>query len=274
MPDRTEDSHGADQGDSHHDESDSPARIAPMPAISPDMLTGEHRSKPLSRPLAFPLTRGASISRQILGISLYSLFMALNISGGQLLGYLSDSHNNPTYASDWMALLLVFWMFIYIIPASTVLCGMLFGSWRGMFASGLSIGGGFVLTSLLNSVFPGLQTYLNERDLNLPLYLIPGTFTTLIIGLIYDFRQYENWGKSILTMLLGMTITFFGVAFIIGSNAKDDLGSLFCCFYIFLIPLSMIPTVGIELLLQNLIPARKARREARKDDREPLEFHD
>lgn len=96
MPDRTEDSHGADQGDSHRDETHSPARIAPMPATSPDMLTGEHRPKSPSRPLAFPLARGVSVSRQILGISLYSLFIALNLSGGQLLGYLSDSHNNPT----------------------------------------------------------------------------------------------------------------------------------------------------------------------------------
>lgn len=164
----------------------------------------------------FPLTRNASVFNQILGISLYTLFMAFNFAANQFLSYLSYSQKktDPIYdGTYWVCVLaLLIWLFAFIFPASTVLCGALFGSWRGTLISLLSIGGGLFIVHLLNSHFSHLEDYLNFSNQNLQSYLIAGPFAALVVGLIYDFRRDVNWAKSMLTMLLGMMIALFEFA--------------------------------------------------------------
>lgn len=211
------------------------------------------------RLLFFPLTRKASIRPQILGLFLYSLFMALNISANQILAYLNVSYvngfyvKNPTHAIDWGFPLAV-WLLMLTVPASTVLCGALFGSWRGALTSFFSIGGGLLLTHGFNHIFSGLQDYLNASYIDFQPFLIPGILAALVVGLIYDFRHDENWGKSILTLLLGSTIVYFGFALLLTlMNPTGTWGPLALCLFLFLIPCTAFLMVGTEWILQQII---------------------
>ncbi len=260
MSDQTEHQPDADQLNPHHNESSSHEQITPTLATSPDPLTWKPlpKSEPplLPRSIAFPLTREAPALRQILGMLLYSLFMALNITGCQLFAYLSLKNPNDTFF--WVLVLVVdTWLFVLILPASTTLCGALFGSWRGTLVSFLAISGGLLLTRLLNSPFSGLQQYVNSANLDLLPYMIPGLLATLLVGFLYDRRTRVNGAASVFPMMLGVTITLCGI---FGSpNLTVESGPFTCCLFLFLIPCSAFSMTGLEFVLRKLVDFQKQR---------------
>lgn len=194
---------------------------------------------PQERTLCFPLTRRATVRQQMAGMALYALLMALSIAAINLVAYL---RGGP------VVLLLPF----FLLGASSALCGTLFGSWRGTLVSVCSFGGGLLLIHLLNTPFPHLEDSLDYSSSLIEAYLIPGPLAALVVGAIYDRRHDENWLKSILTMLLGMTIA------LVGFSTQGELGPLAGCYFLFMIPLSTFPLVGIEWLIQKYIASRKS----------------
>jgi hypothetical protein len=180
--------------------------------------------------------------------------MALNIAANQLLAYL-DGY--PNHATIWVLSLGV-WFLVLIIPASTMLCGALFGSWRGLLASVLSIGGGLLLILGFNNFFSGFQGYLSTFYMPLQPWLIPGLLAALAVGVIYDFfRHDEKWGKSFLPLLLGSVVVYVG--FIISLSAmypNGTWGPLSACLFVCLIPVSTFSMAGLEWLLRRFIVPR------------------
>lgn len=170
-------------------------------------------------PLYFPLIRQLSVRSQCWGILCYSLLMAFSI---MILGLaiLNDPNAGSFVTMDGsvngQALLLATALIFLLIPSCSLLCGALFGSWRGMLASLLSIGGGILMTHLSNNQLWNTQPIPSL----LPLLGLP--VAALVVGLIYERRIYAAWWKSMLTMILGAAIVsiwliFFSIIFTLHS---------------------------------------------------------
>ncbi|MGH2509307.1 MAG: hypothetical protein ACRDHZ_18165 [Ktedonobacteraceae bacterium] len=187
-------------------------KIFDMPVVSTltDPPSGYLRKKsrlsspPVSRALLyFPLTRQVPSRLLFLGMLCYSLLMALGIMMLAL-----SILNNPDSGSfvkvdgstNGAAILLVSILVLFLMPACSLLCGALFGSWRGMLVSLLSIGGGIIITHFANHLF------LTHQHLQSFLPLLGLPVAALVVGLIYERRTHAAWWKSMLTLMLGAAI--------------------------------------------------------------------
>ncbi len=156
-------------------------------------------------PLYFPLMRQVPTPRQFFDMFLYSVFMAFSIMG--VLLYLLNAYNSRSSvfvtsdgSSNGLSILLTFVLVLLVIPACSLLCGALFGSWRGLLVSLVSIGGGLFITHLINSQFGSGRGFASA----LPLLGLP--IAALVVGLIYERRTYAAWWKSMFTLMLGAAI--------------------------------------------------------------------
>jgi len=141
-------------------------------------------------------------------------------------------------------LLLGFYLLGLVLPASSLLCGILFGSWSGTIVSCCSIGGGLFLAVLLHLIpFGALDTLL---------FSIPTFLATFFVGLIYDLRRYRRWWKSLLTILAGVFIGIFCFLpyFILGA----------------IIATLLFPTWIIFLIIVEVILERSTARWRRRHD--------
>lgn len=230
---------------------------------------------PSKKPIYFPITRGASALVQVFDILVYSLLTAICIMLIPL--YLQKSsdesfslYTNPDGSVNGLAILLTIVLVLLVVPACSLLCGALFGSWRGLLVSLLSIGGGILLGKLSDNRLWNLTAYQTY------LVLAPLPITALIVGLFYDRRKYAAWWKSMLTMLLGsaiIAIWLYVILFVLVANNIDLLnvpssrltpqqmlagvGIVYGCFAIFLILLWTFLIAGIEGLIHNRIAAVK-----------------
>ena len=179
-----------------------------LPDYAPDQLPGYLPYAPAPKakaPLYFPLTRQAPIQIQFFGMLFYSLFMALSIM--EIILYLvnaarpgSSTVANPNGTTNGLSILLICVLVLLVAPVCSLLCGVLFGSWRGLLVSLFSVGGGLLIAHLSNKQFwinPTVQSFL-------PLLGLP--IAAFIVGLIYGLRKYAAWWKSMLTMMLGSAI--------------------------------------------------------------------
>lgn len=231
----------------------------PTPA-SPSIATPTLPSQ--AKPPCFPLTRQAKVRQQIFGMVLSVLLLALSIAANGLLSYLNVSYVNGSYESSYgittcAVFPLLWFFFLLILAASSVLCGVLFGSWRGALVSLCAIGGGVLLVHLLNSHFSRLENYLNYSNSNLQWDLIPGPLAALVVGMMYDVRHEEHWGKSMLILSLGMTIALVGFGLLSDLDSATGIPVLSGCYYLFMIPFAALSMLGIERLLQKFIASRK-----------------
>jgi hypothetical protein len=186
-------------------------------------------------------------------MALYSLFMALSFAGCFLLIDLAGQH--PTLAwTDVLTIGLYLWLALFIVPASTVLCGVVFGSWRGALVAAVSTGGGLLLTQFLTSVISDLQVFSPDYALDrLPPYLLlSGPLAALVVGLLYDVRHDEHAGKSLAILALGMAIELVGVGI---AAQSSSVGSVLLCLF----PVCTVVLSGLEALLRKLLAPRKHR---------------
>lgn len=213
---------------------------------------------PINTPRFFPLTRQTSVSQQIFGMLLYSLLLMLSIMGCLL--YLSKNDPSGSLSFSSLSLLIDFILAVVLAPASTLLCALFFGSWRGIIVSFISIYGGIQLTHLLNNQF------WSDTTLGSFSFLIPLLFVTFIVGLIYEFRKDASWWKGVLTMLVGAPIVVFTFFMLIPDQfpgGMSPLADLLFCGELLLLPVLILVwvvfLVGIETILPRLIGFRKQR---------------
>lgn len=216
--------------------------ISSQPALPPKIQ--------ISIPL--PLTRGLPAQKQIIWMLLYSLFMILNIVGSIFC------MNAVSAAGGFLALLIYLPVCFYfaglVVPASSLLSGALFGSWRGTIVAGLSISSGLLLTALLRIIpFEGSGAFYMLQAL---IPLLPATF---IVGLIYDFRKYRHSGKSLLTMLLGTFVGTIGLFFVF------PYGMLACMITFLMLPTWTILMMFMDIILERSIARYKRRHDATKE---------
>jgi serine/threonine protein kinase len=179
-------------------------------------------AQPVKPAIYFPLTRKASIYLQIVEMLLYSALMALCLMGIGL--YWVHLSSDRSLYSNWNsnANAAIFFILIFIalvIPACSTLCGALFGSWRGLLVSLISIIGGLYLMRSTGFVFEALIVPQNYQSL--VVLLIPFPLSAFIVGLLYDRRKYASWGISLSILLLGATIIclwFFLISLVAGVN--------------------------------------------------------
>lgn len=225
----------------------------PRPGPAADRsLEGSPFASHARPPLCFPLTRRALVWQQLLGMALYSLFMALNLAGCLLLIDWTTQH--PTLAwTDVLTIGMYLWLFLFIVPASTALCGVVFGSWRGALIAVVSTGGGLLLTQFLTSVISDFQVFSSDYALDRqPPYLLSGPLAALVVGLLYECRRDEDGGKSLAILALGMAIALFGLAL---AAQRSSVG----CVFVFLIPVCAFVLVCLEGLLRKLLAPREHR---------------
>lgn len=156
------------------------------------------------RLLALPLIRGASAGAQVKQILIY---MAIAIAAVLLSFFLSP----PFVPLSSPAFLGVGVVQMLIVAVSSFLCGMLFGSWRGMLISFVLFWERSLSPVLLSKTSGGIERFLNYAHLSSllgDLFFI--LIATLVVGLIYERRKYVNWPVSFFTILLGETIVTFG----------------------------------------------------------------
>lgn len=201
-------------------------------------------------PISLPLTRGMAVRKQIIWMVLYSLFMILNIVGS--LFYIGTSPMPYFYQGVTtnlvVYLLLGFYLLGLVLPASSLLCGILFGSWRGTIVSCCSIGGGLFFAALLHLIPLGA--------LDILLFSIPAFLATFVVGLLYDLRRYRQWWKSLLIILAGAFVsTFCFLPFFI-------LGAMIATL---LFPIWMIFLIIVEVILERSIARWRRRHDATKE---------
>lgn len=166
---------------------------------------------PLERaPLSFPLTRHLPKPFQFLGMLCYSLLMALSVMALSLsiLNHPgASSFVNIDGSVNGLAILLASTAVFLLVPACSLLCGVLFGSWCGMCVSVLAVGSGMLMTHLANPLFWSDQPFRNA----LPLIGFP--IAAFVVGLIYEHRTSTVWWKSALTLTLGAAIVSLWLVF-------------------------------------------------------------
>ena len=206
-------------------------------------------------PLCFPLTRRARVWQHLLGMALYSLCMALTIAGGLVLILLTNQYMTNVWMGVLYVLLLL-WLVLFVLPASTAFCGVVFGSWRGALVAAVSTGGGLLLTQCLTSVIPVLQVYSSyhalDRQPPSSLYLLSGPLAALVVGLLYDVRHDEEGWKSLVILVLGMAIELVGL----GLAAQS---AFFGWVFVLLFPLCAFVLAGLEGLLRKFLAPREHR---------------
>lgn len=200
-------------------------------------------------PISLPLTRGMAARKQIIWMVLYSLFMILNIVGS--IFYMSTMPYLAITTDFLIYLLPAFYLLGLVFPASSVLCGILFGSWRGTIVSCCSIGGGLFLV-----VFLHLIPYWNYSTLYALPFFIPAILATFLVGLLYDLRRYRQWWKSLLIILAGVFIGMF-CFFLFGMFGAIASAPLFPTWIVFL--------VIVEAILERSIARWRRRHDATKE---------
>ncbi len=228
------------------------------------------------KPIRFPLIRKAPALLQIFGILLYSLVLVICIMGCLLLLLRAYIDNGNVYfnvngSTDGLSVVITCVLLLVLAPACSLFCGVFFGSWRGLLAALLALGGGLLMSHLTDprifNIDAGLQIYLLIASL---------PFTAFIVGLLYDRRQYAAWWKSMLTILLGLIVPVVGLLTFIYTQAAanaDVAASLghtttqnflailtvgFACISLLAIPLLSLLYAGIEGIIHSLL-ARERR---------------
>lgn len=246
---------------------------APVPSAP---LTGHQPPTPSlstltpKAPLYFPLTRQAPNQMQVLGMLLYGLLSALSIAAFSLFIINHPSVTNFVQADGTMnsqAFLLAASAVCLLIPACSLLCGALFGSRRGILVSLLAVGGGLLITHILNYLPWSNQSFLSL--LGLPI-------AAFIVGLMYERRTSASWWKSLFTMMLGSAIisSWLTLVMIISTLNSPSFtsalaassqphilttelwigGAVFSCLGILALT---FPSVGLAGLIHRCIAARK-----------------
>jgi hypothetical protein len=206
-------------------------------------------------PLCFPLTRRALVWQQLLCMALYSLCMALNIAGCLLLIDWTTQH--PTLSwTDVLTIGVYLWLLLFILPTSTALCGVVFGSWRGALVAAVSTGGGLLLAQFLTSIISDFQVfssyYALDRQPPSSLSLLCGPLAALVVGLLYECGHDEDQGKSLAILALGVAIELFGMGF---ATQSPKVGGVL----VLVFPLCLLVLAYLEGLLRKFLAPRKHR---------------
>lgn len=172
--------------------------------------------------LYFPVTRRAPLYLQIFGMLLYGMLIALSIMGSALYlikSYIPGSdtgiYTNLDGSVNVIAIVLTVALVLVLMPAASLFCGVLFGSWRGLLVSAFAVFVGGYITHLSYTPFWSTLDPLS--------FLIIGPFplTALLTGLIYEQRKFAGWGKSFFTIMLGCTfllVWFLVLGIVIDAN--------------------------------------------------------
>lgn len=225
------------------------------------------------KPLYFPLTRNASIGKQVKNMATYSLLM-LVLFAGSIIGIAQTSVNqkpdNIFIHLDGTAngsLILLFSAFILLtIPAMSLLCGALFGAMRALIVTCAVE----VVSAGICLLYAFMQHLTITLSINTPIVdvfiLLP--IAAALVGFCYDRRHVANWGKSFLNMLLGsafMVIVLLALIATLGnpgsSASQSTITSFYIgigCFGLLTIPLLALPMAGIEGFIHAIIVARRA----------------
>lgn len=207
-------------------------------------------------PLAFPLFRRIPIWLQVLVMLLSSLCLALGLTFyvPVLLSLLRLQVPVP-----FLALLVSFLFQGLLLAASTLLCGLFFGSWRGTLVCALSLAGSLLLPSFLHTGGSNPFSLKSLLTLTVLLPSLSKLCATFVVGLLYERRKYKNGLASFFTLLLGGTIVFAFSSIVDSSGITFNLFNLLTMCQIS--GMAVLIALGIEVLLQLLPGSRKRRLE-------------
>lgn len=166
------------------------------------------------KPLYFPLTRGASIGKQMLRILLYTTLMIALVAPLFLFNTLdtagrasSHLYTNPDGTPDGLFILSLLTFVLLLIPTLSLLTGAFFGAVRAFLVVCLvEIGTAAIVIAGVRA--HNLTLYPNPVYI---IFLLLLPCTASIVGLVYDYRRHAAWWKSYLAMLLGATILAAGI---------------------------------------------------------------
>jgi serine/threonine protein kinase len=227
------------------------------------------RPQPTALPIRFPLTRHAALHLQIFGMLAYGLVLAISIMGIALFmvkaynpGSTSGIYTNLDDSVNYMSIILTVVLVLVIVPASSILSGAFFGSWRGCLLSLCIVYGGLTITHLSDFTF-----FWNPTSWPDYLILAPLPVSALVVGLIYDLRHFASWWKSLFTLMLGNTIIigslyalvliveYTSLASTLGIDTSDATAManvLLGCFGICTVILLTLPTACIEGIVHSI----------------------
>lgn len=226
------------------------------------------------KPLFFPLTRNASVGKQVASIAVYSILMTVLFVGNSFLIAITQMNQMPGNifihrdgtANGFFILVLSIFLLL-TLPATSLLSGALFGAVRAALAAMIIVG----TTAGLWFFYAWLQHVPVNISFNSPVLiafiLVP--LTAALVGFFYDRRRYAAWWHSFLTLLLGsacfVTVMLTLVA-IFGHPADvSALAGFYIimgCFGIVMTPLIALPIAGIEGGVHAILVARKTGKSA------------
>jgi serine/threonine protein kinase len=221
------------------------------------------QTQPPVSPIHFPLTRNAPLQLQIFGMLAYGLVLAIGIMVIALYmvkaydpGSTSGIYTNLDDSVNYISIVLTVVLVLLVMPASSILSGAFFGSWRGTLLSLCIVYGGLAITHLSDPTF-----FWNPASWPDYLILAPLPVSAMIVGLVYDRRQYSSWWKSLFTLMLGYTliigslyalilvVEYTSLAGTLGVDTSDATAItnvVLGCFSVCTVILLTLPTACIE----------------------------
>lgn len=213
--------------------------------------------RPWQRPAVLPLTRRTSKKQQILAMLLYSLVSILTLVWCLFtITFNIDNHPNGSFA--WVFWFQVMMLICVLAPATTLLCAVLFGSWRGALVSCISIYGSIQIMQLLNNHF------WPDMSLGSFWFLIPVGIVTLLVGLSYDLRKYVGAPLNVFVLIAGAFVLIVVLFFMALANAAPDPNgdydagafgaAMLACGVLFIIlPSWVLLTLSVDKIIQKVL---------------------
>lgn len=239
-------------GEEHfYQASTSQAQVAPLQPLSLD----EPISQPTARTPAFPLMRMLPTRFQLPAMLLYAVLLIIAFTSC-LLALSTPLPNHPDTFQQSMQLFQELFLVYVLVPMSTLLCALFFGSWRSTLVSCISIYISIQLTHLLNNQF------WSDMSPGSFIFLFPVALVTFLVGLSYELRKRPGLPESIPIILVASIILAFTLIFVdLDPNASYDGIGFFvslCCTMLYMIPAWIFLAVLPEIIIPRaLAPKRK-----------------
>ena len=229
-------------GSNQHDNPSPPPTSAPPPP------------RPRSH---LPIIKGWSAWKQVWWMVGYTL-LALVWWVPYFRGFLMDAVRG-TSNSEMPAPLLIYLVLLclFLVPASVLLAGAIFGGWRGglviTFYTGI-----VALLIVLPVLFWGRASS-GSTVISYGILFCSWPLAALVTGLLYQRRLLRGFGKAYATMLLGIGIMVVAAALLLmiagpSSNSSADFATYYTI-VLFFVPIAAcllaLPIAGIEVIIQR-----------------------
>ncbi|GCE07376.1 hypothetical protein [Dictyobacter aurantiacus] len=207
-------------------------------------------SQPAGQALAFPVLPRLPAQIHIPVMLFYSVLLIIALTSC-LFTVSTPLPFPPNVILELAQVFQTMFLTIVLAPASTLLCALFFGKWRGTLISCLSIYASIQLTHLLNPHFWSDISLVNF------LFLIPVMLATFLAGRSYELRKGVNRSLSMFIMIVASIIlafTFIAINTNLNANYTDMNTMMGTCVASLLLTLAWILSMRvIERIVQKAL---------------------